>query len=74
MKQALTKVKGFYENSSLGISANQIGIQKRIILVSRYPSTLKLRKHYFDAYINPEVIEYSTETNFKWEGCLSEPE
>lgn len=74
MKDALTNVKGNYEKTSLGISANQIGYSKQIILISKYPSNTNLRKLFFQALINPEIIEYSNVKTIKWEGCLSEPE
>ena len=74
LRESILGVKGYYENTSLGLSANQIGYDKRIIIISRYPSILRLRKLFFDAMINPEILEYSQEKNIKWEGCLSEPE
>jgi len=66
-------VTGNYEKTSLGLSANQIGYDKRIMIISKYPSTNSLKNLFFDALINPEIINFSQEKNIKWEGCLSEP-
>jgi peptide deformylase len=72
MKENILKIEGIHKNS-LGLSANQIGYDKRIILISKYP-TLKLMRKFFDAIINPEILEYSEDKTLKWEACLSFPE
>lgn len=74
LKHAIKNVKGIYEKTSLGLSANQIGYAKQIILLSKYPGNSKLRRMFFHALINPEIIESSAEKSTKWEGCISEPE
>jgi len=75
LKFAITNVKGNYEKTSLGLSANQIGYSKQIIIISKYPGNSKLRNMFFQALINPEILEFSkNEKTVKWEGCLSEPE
>jgi len=51
--------------TGVGLAAPQIGISKRAIVVS-----------YEDVYIemfNPEIVEFSKETEEGWEGCLSVP-
>jgi peptide deformylase len=51
--------------NAVGLAANQVGILKRIIIVSDQDSPKVM--------INPEIIEFSNETcNFE-EGCLSIP-
>jgi peptide deformylase len=71
MKETILNVEGIQKNS-LGISANQIGYDKRIILITKYP-TIKLMKKFFEALINPEILEYSEDKSLKWEACLSYP-
>lgn len=60
------------ENGGVWLAAPQVGVNKRIIVVS-------LMKDYDDeafktiALINPEIIEHSDETCTDKEGCLSVP-
>lgn len=60
------------DNGGVGLAAPQVGINKRLIVVS-------LMKDYEDenyrtiAMINPEIIEHSSETCIDTEGCLSVP-
>jgi len=53
------------ESSGVGISGNQVGILKRIIVV--------LIDHSPQVMINPEIISVSEETCTANEGCLSFP-
>ncbi|MHA3050137.1 peptide deformylase [Acinetobacter sp. ANC 4641] len=62
--------------NGVGIAAPQVYISKRVIIVASRPNP-----RYPDApdmpavtMINPEIIEYSTETCWGEEGCLSVPE
>lgn len=60
MKETLTKANG------LGLAAPQIGILRRcVIVVDETNQMVEL--------INPEIIEYSEETEENLEGCLSVP-
>lgn len=60
------------DNGGVGLAAPQVGVNKRLIVVS-------LMKDYDDegyrtiAMINPEIIEHSWETCVDVEGCLSVP-
>jgi len=60
------------DNGGVGLAAPQVGVNKRLIVVS-------LMKDYEDetfrtiAMINPEIIEHSGETCVDVEGCLSVP-
>ncbi len=51
--------------NAVGLAANQVGILKRIIIVLDEDSPKVM--------INPEIIEYSSETCNYEEGCLSIP-
>lgn len=51
--------------SGVGLAAPQVGISKRIIVVDVGEGPYYL--------INPEVVTVSSETEVKWEGCLSWP-
>ena len=60
------------DNGGVGLAAPQVGVNKRLIVVS-------LMQDYEDegyrtiAMINPEIIEHSSETCTDTEGCLSVP-
>lgn len=60
-----TEVKG------VGIAANQVGILKRIIIVTFNYETTK--KYKVITMINPEIIAESKKKIFMEEGCLSVP-
>ncbi len=53
----------------VGIAAPQVGILKKLILVQR----LDKENFPFEAYINPEIKEYSEKKRPCREGCLSIP-
>ena len=62
--------------NGVGIAAPQVYISKRIIIVAsrpnpRYPDAPEMPAV---TMINPEIIEYSTESCSGEEGCLSVPE
>jgi peptide deformylase len=60
------------DNGGVGLAAPQVGINKRIIVVS-------LMRDYDDenfrtvAMINPEIVEHTQEMEREGEGCLSVP-
>lgn len=57
----------------VGLAAPQIGITQRIFVVNVSPddNNLDLPEIGFRAYINPEILETSSEVNRNTEGCLS---
>lgn len=62
-------------SQGVGIAAPQIGVSKRVFLVSsrpnsRYPNAPTMEPV---AMINPRIISQSTEAEKDWEGCLSIP-
>ena len=57
------------QNTGVGIAAPQVGILRRIIAVQRFDKPGEP----FEFYINPEIVEYSSETAPGREGCLSIP-
>lgn len=54
-----------YEANGVGLAAPQIGVPKRVVVIDVGEGLLEL--------INPEIIEYSDETELGVEGCLSIP-
>jgi peptide deformylase len=57
----------------VGLAAPQIGISQRVFVinispVSNYPNLPRIG---FRAYLNPEILSVSSETNGDFEGCLS---
>ena len=63
---AANMIRTMLDNNGIGISGNQVGILKRIIvvLINDQPKVM----------INPEVMSFSEETCVENEGCLSFPE
>jgi peptide deformylase len=59
------------EANGVGLSANQIGIEKRLF-VAQVPDVEGRPKFY--AIVNPELVKKGTETAVMEEGCLSIPE
>ena len=55
----------------VGLAANQIGILKKIIVISIEDKEREIQKSY--ALFNPKIISYSNETVIMEEGCLSLP-
>jgi peptide deformylase len=69
---SLKETLGHY--GGVGLAAPQIGISQRVLLVNISPSNNRqtdLPKIDFRAYLNPEILEVSSETNYDAEGCLS---
>ncbi|KXZ67695.1 peptide deformylase [Acinetobacter venetianus] len=63
------------ERNGVGIAAPQVYISKRVIIVAsranpRYPDAPEMDPV---VMVNPEVLEFSQETCFGEEGCLSVP-
>lgn len=57
-----------YEEDGVGLAAPQVGISKRIIIVS--PNAERGEEQ---VYINPEITQFSQEQELGTEGCLSVP-
>jgi peptide deformylase len=57
----------------VGLAAPQIGISKRVFAVNLDPDrgNANLPKIGFRAFINPEILSISSDTNYDTEGCLS---
>lgn len=69
--ESLRETLGHY--GGVGLAAPQIGISQRIFVVNissdnQYPGLPKIG---FRAYLNPEIVAASPETNSDIEGCLS---
>lgn len=77
MIEDLTKVALDWENSrpheiSAAISAVQIGIQERVIIIRSDFEDKSNRE--FTALINPEIIKFEGKISEDFEGCLSVPD
>jgi len=57
----------------VGLAAPQIGISKKVFIVHLQPTKddFDLPDINWKAYINPEILDTSSETNIYAEGCLS---
>lgn len=65
MRQKMIEAKG------VGLAANQVGLNLAIFVIDKDLA----RDHKLpDAYINPEITEYSKDINIAEEGCLSLPD
>ena len=72
MKTQILNIKGFYENNCIGMSANQIGYDCSLFIISKYPKSEKEKTKFYDVFINAEIVELSKKEVFKWEGCISD--
>lgn len=59
-------VETMLSSNGVGLSANQVGILKRIIVILHEDNPIVM--------INPEIVKTSEELQFGDEGCLSIPE
>jgi peptide deformylase len=59
-----------YSYNGIGLAANQVGIEKRIVVID---VSLKEKKIPPMALINPEIVGYSKKLFSAEEGCLSFP-
>jgi peptide deformylase len=62
----VSMIDAMIKNEGIGLAANQVGILKRIIVVSDEGNIRVM--------INPEIVEFSEKTCILDEGCLSIPE
>lgn len=63
-----------YKSNGVGLAAVQIGILKRIIVISVPDMENEDNPDFELALINPEIIWHGEDTNILEEGCLSFPE
>ncbi|HUW71865.1 MAG TPA: peptide deformylase [Candidatus Humimicrobiaceae bacterium] len=74
-KKTVDSLKKALEHyGGVGLAAPQIGISQRVLLVNISPNNnhqADLPKVGFRAYLNPEILAVSSETNYDIEGCLS---
>jgi len=59
-----------YVEDGIGLAAPQIGFSRQVVVVD---ASELVKGEYPRAFINPEIIEFSQETDVKEEGCLSIP-
>lgn len=59
------------ESHGVGLAANQVGLDMQIFVIDK---KLADENGVTDAYINPEITEFSKDTGEIEEGCLSIPE
>ncbi len=59
-----------YVEDGIGLAAPQIGFSRQVVVVD---ASELVKGEYPRAFINPEIIEFSEETDVKEEGCLSIP-
>ena len=71
MEETMTTPDPKTEIKGVGIAANQVGISKRIILITFNYETNKKWK--ITTMINPEILEVSQKETAMEEGCLSVP-
>ena len=62
--------KEMKDNMGVGLAANQIGKDLAIFVIE---PKLTENSKFPDVYINPEITEYSNDTDYMEEGCLSIP-
>jgi peptide deformylase len=65
--------KSLEHYGGVGLAAPQIGISRRVFIVNIMPAKdySQLPKIGFRAYLNPKILDVSSEVNSDVEGCLS---
>lgn len=63
--------KAMIESGGIGLAANQVGKDLSIFVIDK---KLAEENNVPDVFINPEITEYSKETDEREEGCLSIPD
>jgi len=63
--------KDMIANNGIGLAANQVGEDLAIFIIDK---NLAIDNNVPDIYINPEITEYSKDSDEMEEGCLSIPE
>ena len=67
-------LKTMYENSGVGLAANQVSVLKRVIVIDLQDEKDKNEGNFYPLFIaNPEIIDKSAELVEADEGCLSVP-
>lgn len=62
--------KKMKEAHGIGLAANQVGLDLKMFVID---ANLAQENSVPDAYINPEITEYSKDSAYMEEGCLSIP-
>lgn len=57
------------ENEGVGIAAPQVGVLRRVVAVQRFDK----EGEPFEFFLNPQIVDRSSTTQFGGEGCLSVP-
>lgn len=71
IKALISDMRGkMIEAKGIGLSANQVGEDLRVFVID---AALAQENNVPDAYINPEITEYSKDAVEMEEGCLSIP-
>ena len=73
-REIVNSLKNTLEHyGGVGLAAPQIGISQRLFVINIAPkeNNFHLPKVDFKAYLNPEILEISSEINESMEGCLS---
>ena len=60
------------QSDGVGLAAHQVGKPYKLFIIDYTTSTIE-SDGLKDVFINPEIIEYSNETEYFEEGCLSVP-
>lgn len=58
------------ENDGVGIAAPQVGVLRRVVAVQRFDK----EGEPFEFFLNPQIVDRSSTTQFGGEGCLSVPD
>lgn len=61
------------KKGGIGLAAPQVGLLKNLFIIDTSPFGDEGIERIEEAYINPEILERSEDTNYFEEGCLSIP-
>lgn len=74
-KQITDMIDTMRHYQGVGLAAPQIGLLQQIVVLevaenTRYPKEVSIE---LEVLINPRIVDYSSDTEAGWEGCLSLP-
>lgn len=67
--EAQEMIKLMHESNGVGLAANQVGLNKRIFVMQCEKANPESLYH----FVNPKILECSSEKSLEQEGCLSFP-
>lgn len=75
-KDELRNLTGFWKERGMSVAATQVGFPDTPLFIMCAKKHWYTRHQYkqFQTYVNPQILEFSEESQLLWEGCISNDE